>query len=188
MAREFALCVDGVLNSADLGLLSPKAFVVWIYAVRWAAEGNSDYPDWDAVAKSTRHRKATIHTIRNSLIKNGLVSGSPPYALLRRGELWKICPDRPPFPEWSETRLRIFERDNYTCQYCGQRGGKLECDHIIPVAKDGGHHDANLATACFACNRSKRDKTLEEWTANRGAHTHDQAGVSTVRKHGAGVP
>ena len=66
---------------------------------------------------------------------------------------------------WNEIRLRIFERDDYTCQYCGSHGGRLECDHVYPVAKGGGHDDENLATACFKCNRSKRDKTLDEWMA-----------------------
>ena len=64
---------------------------------------------------------------------------------------------------WREMRERIFARDDYTCQYCGERGKKLECDHIHPVAKGGGHEDDNLTTACFACNRSNRDKTINEW-------------------------
>lgn len=70
---------------------------------------------------------------------------------------------RPAANEWAEIRARIFERDDYTCQYCGARGGRLECDHIHPVSRGGSHDDDNLATACFRCNRSKRDKTLDEW-------------------------
>lgn len=31
--------------------------------------------------------------------------------------------------ECREWRERIFERDNYTCQFCGKRGGRLEADH-----------------------------------------------------------
>lgn len=66
---------------------------------------------------------------------------------------------------WREIRDRIFARDDYTCQYCGERGKRLECDHIHPVAKGGTHEDSNLVTACFSCNRSKRDKTVSEWMA-----------------------
>ena len=69
-----------------------------------------------------------------------------------------------PLPEdWPITRKRIFARDDFTCQYCGRRGIQLECDHIVPVTRGGGDEDDNLATACFTCNRSKRDKMLEEW-------------------------
>ena len=64
---------------------------------------------------------------------------------------------------WREIRERIFARDDYTCQYCGKRGVKLECDHVHPVSKGGSHDDENLKTACFDCNRSKRDKLLTEW-------------------------
>lgn len=70
---------------------------------------------------------------------------------------------RPPASIWRAIRERIFRRDDYTCRYCGARGGRLECDHVVPVAKGGGHEDGNLATACFTCNRSKRDKLVSEW-------------------------
>lgn len=70
---------------------------------------------------------------------------------------------RPPAHEWRVIRDRIFKRDNYTCGYCGARGVKLECDHIVPVSKGGVHDDANLMTACKPCNRSKSGKHLTEW-------------------------
>jgi len=71
--------------------------------------------------------------------------------------------DRPPLSEWREIRSRIFERDNYRCVYCGRRGVNLECDHVVPVCKGGGHDDCNLVTACRTCNRSKAGMDLEEW-------------------------
>ena len=71
--------------------------------------------------------------------------------------------DRPVASVWREIRERIFFRDNYTCQYCGERGTKLECDHKHPVARGGSHDDENLVTACRTCNRSKRDKLITEW-------------------------
>lgn len=70
---------------------------------------------------------------------------------------------RPAAAEWAQLRRAVFERDDYTCRYCGQRGVRLECDHVIPVSRGGEHGMENLATACRTCNRSKRDKTLEEW-------------------------
>lgn len=90
----------------------------------------------------------------------GLVEGVQPSLRL----VATVAADlRPSAEVWAKIRARIFERDNYTCQYCGAYGVALECDHIFPVARGGSHDDDNLNTACFPCNRSKRDKTLDEW-------------------------
>lgn len=75
----------------------------------------------------------------------------------------RVYQPRPPIDEWKAARLRIFARDDYTCTYCGQRGGELECDHIHPVSRGGTHEDGNLTTACKPCNRSKGTMTVEEW-------------------------
>lgn len=71
--------------------------------------------------------------------------------------------DRPVASVWAALRAAVFKRDDFTCTYCGERGRRLECDHIEPVARGGQHGMDNLTTACLACNRSKRDKTLAEW-------------------------
>lgn len=36
--------------------------------------------------------------------------------------------------EYRLWRTSVFERDNYTCIWCGQRGGTLNADHIKPFA------------------------------------------------------
>lgn len=72
-------------------------------------------------------------------------------------------PARPSPSIWAAIRDRIFQRDSYTCRYCGARGGRLECDHVVPVSRGGSHDDSNLVTACESCNRSKRDRLPSEW-------------------------
>lgn len=65
----------------------------------------------------------------------------------------------------------VMIRDKFTCLLCGavciaenKHGvklpdlGKLEIDHIIPVAKGGSADLANLQTLCKGCNRSKGAK------------------------------
>ena len=58
---------------------------------------------------------------------------------------------------WKKIRLAVFEKDNFTCQYCGASNVKLECDHIIPISKGGSNDFENLTTACVTCNRTKSD-------------------------------
>lgn len=70
---------------------------------------------------------------------------------------------RLPESQWAVLRSQVFKRDDYTCQYCGERGKKLECDHVVPVSKGGGNELENLKTACRRCNRNKRDKDLDKW-------------------------
>lgn len=36
--------------------------------------------------------------------------------------------------EYKLWRKAVFERDNYTCIFCGERGGELHPDHIKPFA------------------------------------------------------
>lgn len=60
-------------------------------------------------------------------------------------------------------RQQIIERDNYTCQKCGNSTYKepnllLEVDHIIPVSKGGITKEDNLQTLCWKCNRHKGSK------------------------------
>ena len=57
-------------------------------------------------------------------------------------------------------RYAVFERDGFTCRYCGHQPPtvKLVIDHMIPVSKGGTNDEANLLTSCEACNGGKSDK------------------------------
>jgi 5-methylcytosine-specific restriction endonuclease McrA len=69
--------------------------------------------------------------------------------------------------EWNQLRLAVFERDNFSCVYCGAHGVPLHCDHVHPLALGGTNIIENLATACAACNLSKSDTPLEIWAASQ---------------------
>lgn len=62
-------------------------------------------------------------------------------------------------------RFTIFERDNFTCQYCGRKSLDviLEVDHIIPKSKGGLNEISNYKTACKECNNGKGDRILKEF-------------------------
>lgn len=63
---------------------------------------------------------------------------------------------------WRALRAEAFERDGYSCQYCGDVND-LTCDHITPLVRGGSNDLDNLTTACRSCNSSKGDKSLSEW-------------------------
>ena len=42
-----------------------------------------------------------------------------------------------PYKEISLSRRNLLHRDNYTCQYCGDRRHDLTIDHIIPRSRGG---------------------------------------------------
>lgn len=66
----------------------------------------------------------------------------------------------------------VMESDNYTCQYCGQRGGKLTIDHKMPISRGGTDDRENLCIACHSCNCSKGAKTPEEFAAYKQELAH----------------
>jgi len=64
----------------------------------------------------------------------------------------------------SMKRLRIFMRDKFRCQYCGdkKRAGELTLDHILPRSRGGDNSPVNVVTACVACNNRKGNRTPAE--------------------------
>ena len=67
-----------------------------------------------------------------------------------------------PRPERKLTRLEVFNRDQYTCQYCGKETRQLTLDHVIPRYRGGEHDWQNVVSACIPCNRRKAGRTPQE--------------------------
>jgi 5-methylcytosine-specific restriction endonuclease McrA len=67
-----------------------------------------------------------------------------------------------PYKEISLSRRNVLHRDNYTCQYCGERRHDLTIDHIIPRSKGGQDTWDNVVAACLKCNVTKGDRTPKE--------------------------
>ena len=61
-------------------------------------------------------------------------------------------------------RLRIYIRDKYRCQYCGEKKpvSDLTLDHILPRSRGGDNSPVNVVTACVPCNGRKGNRTPAE--------------------------
>jgi 5-methylcytosine-specific restriction endonuclease McrA len=64
----------------------------------------------------------------------------------------------------SMKRLRIYMRDKFRCQYCGDKktAAELTLDHILPRSRGGDNSPVNVVAACLACNNRKGDRTPAE--------------------------
>lgn len=68
--------------------------------------------------------------------------------------------------DWNQIRQRIYERDNYTCQECGEKCISkdratpsnshliIQCHHITPYETPNDNVDENLITLCVSCHAS----------------------------------
>lgn len=70
------------------------------------------------------------------------------------------------------TRYHLFLRDEFRCQYCGQRhdAKDLTFDHVIPRSKGGLTEWSNIVASCSADNLRK------------GSRTPVQAGMRLLRQ------
>ncbi len=65
-----------------------------------------------------------------------------------------------PRPQLKLSRRSILARDDYTCQYCGHKGGDMTVDHIIPKRLGGPTSWENLICCCKKCNSKKGGKSV----------------------------
>lgn len=62
------------------------------------------------------------------------------------------------------SRVNIYARDKYRCQYCGVKAAiaDLTYDHVVPRSQGGKTTWTNIVSACYACNSKKANRTPEQ--------------------------
>jgi 5-methylcytosine-specific restriction endonuclease McrA len=72
--------------------------------------------------------------------------------------------DRVPRTMVKFNRKNIFLRDEFRCQYCGDRFAtqNLSLDHVLPRCRGGNDSWENVVCACRKCNVTKGGRTPDE--------------------------
>ena len=80
---------------------------------------------------------------KSHLWKGGI---TPIYIMRLSGSKWKVI------------IKKVYKRDNYQCQLCGKKGGKLNAHHIIPWRVSHNDKMSNLITLCRSCHSKIENK------------------------------
>ncbi len=124
----------------------------------WLGKKRPDFAEWQRGRKfspETRKRLSESHKGNLSYWKGKKRpdmqgekhpnwNGNPKYPDKKIRTSWQ-------YKEW---RRHVYQRDDYTCQACGQRGGKLQADHELPFAlyPDLRFEILNGRTLCVPCH------------------------------------
>ncbi len=62
------------------------------------------------------------------------------------------------------SRVNIYARDGYRCQYCATRctTDQLTYDHVVPRSRGGRTTWDNIVSCCYTCNARKANRTPAE--------------------------
>lgn len=69
--------------------------------------------------------------------------------------------------EKQKIRNEVLDRDNYICQYCGEKLDEetATVDHVIPKSKGGSSYPENMVCSCQECNLEKGNMMPKEFQA-----------------------
>lgn len=142
--------------------------------VTWFDGVQTEYHFWrvrmqDIVNKFADKAGTTARELEESFAGRGdvSISGPPLHATIRPFDADPIdmlltgAPDPTDSTEGRSIppglRWKVFERDSFTCRYCGRRAPevRLEVDHGVAWAAGGETDINNLVTSCSDCNRGK---------------------------------
>jgi 5-methylcytosine-specific restriction endonuclease McrA len=177
---------DEALHDPKVQMLEPPLFKTWFNLLCIASKNDGVLPSLDAISFDLRISKHKAAEAITALTDVGLIDkrdddqfephnwGSRQYQsdasrdrVKRHREKRTAAGLQSQWTAPKALRQAIYKRDNFRCVYCGS-DEKLSLDHRIPEFRGGTHAKENLATACMACNGSKRDLTEEEFRFRNG--------------------
>jgi 5-methylcytosine-specific restriction endonuclease McrA len=112
--------------------------------------------DWD----SWVHTWEDAREVSRRMLRSPSVQIAGPEVIVQRTPAHKNL-----FKIAKLNRKNVLLRDNYTCQYCGQKlpSQELNIDHVIPKSKGGKLRWKNVVASCITCNGNlKQNRTPGE--------------------------
>ncbi len=69
-----------------------------------------------------------------------------------------------PVKELKFSRINVYARDGYKCQYCSKpcKMNELTYDHVVPKSQGGPTNWTNIVSCCYKCNSKKGGRTPEQ--------------------------
>lgn len=67
-------------------------------------------------------------------------------------------------PKWQRKRLEIFDRDDFTCRFCGSTDNQLHVHHLIYLKdkEPWEYNDEYLLTLCDICHQDEEKLKYED--------------------------
>ena len=114
-----------------------------------------------ALAVNGEYETFDFHAWRTLAARTDESVGTPGGAICLPRVIVLLTYDRVPKRHVRYSRLNIFARDKFTCQYCGEKPhrSQLNLDHVIPRSLGGRTTWENVVCSCVDCNRQKGGRT-----------------------------
>lgn len=164
-AKKWIKIKTDMFESEKIKLIEqlPKGDTVIALWFRWYLQSSkdksfqiqniSDYPMEEYLAILANKTTSDVAHALKVLVDYELIESSEDYIKINR--FWLTNQEWRNTVEAKRWRNRVFARDNYTCQKCGVRGGKLNAHHIKPFAKyeELRFELSNGMTLCYKCHK-----------------------------------
>ncbi len=155
------------------GLRATEKFVLIALSFFAESEGHCPLTMEELCQKTSMSRRGVqknlSRLIEKALVQRICISGRPSRLYVQRTDgtfaepplnharLFAVKKDPRRRTVSPRVRFMVFNRDEFTCQYCGFSAPfvTLEIDHVVPVAAGGSNKIDNLMTACTVCNAGK---------------------------------
>lgn len=104
----------------------------------------------------SRPRKTCSKKCQYELVSRGLKGNKRAF---KKGIPYDVDRKSPQYKEW---RMKIYLRDNFTCQICGEVGGELNAHHIRFFAKYPKlrFNVDNGITLCVSCHKEVHKRKI----------------------------